>query len=154
VLLVVPRQRKSEDEGRQDGAGRGEGDAGDLRLAPIPVERVVGEEAGDDERPRERDAAERKARLPFAPELRHVDLGSGQKGEDDAREGADEREPVGDRDVKGVSDDDAERELDQRDRQSDLHRERARHEDRPKKDRRYGCITQSHNLLPGWPCRS
>ncbi len=116
---------------------------------PVPAERVEGEEAGDDERARERHSSEDQARLPFALELRDVDLRPREEGEHDAGERADEREPVRDREVERVPDDDAERELDQRDGQADLDRDRAGDENGRREDCRYRYVAQLHSLLAG-----
>jgi hypothetical protein len=62
--------------------------------------------------------------------LRHVHLRAGEERQDDARKGADEREPVGDRDREDIPDGDARRQLDEGDGQAQLDRDRARQENR------------------------
>ena len=75
--------------------------------------------------------------LPFASELRHVDLGSGLKGEQDPGERAEEGEPARDAEIERVPDDDAREELDQRDRQADLDADHRREKDGDDKECRY-----------------
>jgi hypothetical protein len=117
--------------GVDDGeARRRERDPGDLGGISGPAQHPIGERHHDQEGRREGDASEQKRRLPLALELRHVDLGAGEEREHDPGEGADEGEPIRNPGVEGVADDDAERELDQRDRDPELDRDRRRGQDR------------------------
>jgi len=121
-------------------ARRREGGAGDLRLAVVPAERVVREQAAHRERCEEGDDADRERRAPFAPELRDVDLGSRQERQHDAGERADEAEPARHRETERVTDDETCDQLDQGDREAGLHRDHRREQDGARQDCRYSDV--------------
>jgi hypothetical protein len=108
----------------------------------IPAKGVVGEEPDDDERSAERDEPDRERSPPFAAELWNIDLCPGQEGQHDAGEGAEEGEPARDGEREGVPDDEARRQLDQGDRETDLDREHRRRENRCRKECCYREIAQ------------
>ena len=99
-------------------------------------------EADGSERCEERDDSDRQRSLPLALELRNVHLRAGQEGQHDSGEGADEAQPVRNRNVGGVADHDAREQLDQRDGQADLDRDGRGEEDRPSKNCRYRDVAQ------------
>ena len=105
-------------------ARRRERKAADLCLTARPVEGVEAEQADDGERREEADQPDRERRPPLAPELRHVHLGAGEEGQHDPGERADEGQPARHVEMEGVPDHDAEKQLDQGDRDPDLDRHR------------------------------
>ncbi len=99
---------------------------GDERRPPAPVEGDVRHDGRDHERTDEGHDTDADRRGQATAHVRRVDLHPGEKGEDDRGEAGDERQPVLRLDLEGVAGDDAERQLDERDRDADLDRDHAR----------------------------
>jgi hypothetical protein len=74
-------------------------------------------------------------RTPLASELREVDLGAREECEQNTGERPDEREPTRHVEVERIGDDETGEELDQRYRDSELHRDHRREQDRCGEDR-------------------
>jgi len=120
-----------------DGQRRGRHrDPRDLGLTQVPACHEVREQPGADEREHEREPADEHGLLELPPQERRVDLRAGQEREHDAGERCEEVDPRRRGHTEGVPGDDPERDLDDRDRETDLDAHHRGDEDGEADDRR------------------
>ena len=139
--------------------GRGQRDAGDLRLRPRPVDDAMGVGQHPEVRRDEAHDADRHARPEMLPDDARIDFRPGEKGQQDGAEAGEKIDPVGDVKADEVAGESAHHDFDQRDGYGDPDRNQRRDQRQSEPQRRlkpdtcHAAFSRSRRSWRGDPAR-